>query len=417
MIFNFLQFLKSKSIPYIIVNGYKDLFDTAERDNDIDILFKKSDFKKINSTLKEYCKQEVCRIVQTYHQEVYAKNIFLYKESTAEILNLDAYGKLHKFNNTFFKEDELFSEVQDYKGVSILSPKHEFFFYFIKKVGKSDFSEKAFLYLKDLFLKNQEECTEVLENHLNKIGKQVSNAFFKNNYAFINQSKKEILSSIEKKKVSISYRIKDKFRILKRLVKPTGISIAFLGPDGSGKTTIINGLLNSSLPFRRTDYFHLKPIHPKNKNSEVTSNPHEYKPYGKLKSLAKLLYFIYQYNFGWLKNIIPLKIKSSLIIFDRYFDDLIADNKRYRYGLGTGLAKFIRLFIKKPALYFILVADAKIIYRRKQEVAFEELENQIKKYGDLADNKRYFKIDVNRKPKQIVAEIRQILMQKMNERY
>ena len=131
----------------------------------------------------------------------------------------------------------------------------------------------------------------------------------------------------------------------------------------------------------------------------------------------KLCYFLYQYNLGWLKNIIPLKIKSSLVIFDRYYDDLIADNKRYRYGGGIFLAKFFRLFIKKPMLYFILVTDADIIYKRKQEVLFSELENQVKKYRNLADNKRYYEIDVNNEPKEIVKKVNSILMNKMHERY
>ena len=81
------------------------------------------------------------------------------------------------------------------------------------------------------------------------------------------------------------------------------------------------------------------------------------------------------------------------------------------------MAKFFRLFIKKPSLYFVLVTDAKTIYNRKQEVAFSELENQIFKYKSLVDNQRYFEIDVSRSPEIIVKNVLKILMQKMNERY
>ena len=238
-----------------------------------------------------------------------------------------------------------------------------------------------------------------------------------NNLEEILNVRKQILADVTIGKVSVGYWIKDKLRIVKRIVNPTGISVAFLGPDGSGKTTIINGLTSSNLPFRKTDYFHLKPIKTKNSNNTVTTDPHKFKPYSKLKSYTKLTYFLYQYNLGWLRNIIPLKIKSSLVIFDRYFDDLIADNKRYRYGGGNLIAKFFRVFIKKPSLYFILVTDAKTIYNRKQEVAFTELENQIIKYRSLVDNQRYFEIDVKESPNTIVKNVSRILMQKMNERY
>ena len=65
----------------------------------------------------------------------------------------------------------------------------------------------------------------------------------------------------------------------------------------------------------------------------------------------------------------------------------------------------------------MLITDAEIIHKRKQEVEFEELENQIIKYRNLTDNKRYFEIDVREKPEQIVHKIHAILMNKMNERY
>ena len=120
---------------------------------------------------------------------------------------------------------------------------------------------------------------------------------------------------------------------------------------------------------------------------------------------------------GWLKHIVRLKIKSSLVIFDRYYDDVLADNKRYRYGGSKTIAKCIRYFIPKPKLYFILTTHANIIHKRKQEVPLQELQRQIKAYRNLADNKRYFNIDVSKTPEEIVLEITKIIMQKMNERY
>ena len=194
------------------------------------------------------------------------------------------------------------------------------------------------------------------------------------------------------------------------LSNKTGITISFLGPDGSGKSTIINGLLDYNLPFKKKEYFHLKPIKTKKIiDGSVIEDPHKYPPYSSLKSYIKLLYFIYQYNMGWLKNIVNLKIQSTLVIFDRYYDDMLVDNKRYRYGGSITLAKFAGKLIPKPELYFILVADAEIIYKRKQEVEYSELERQIESYSNLADNKRYFLIDVNRTPVEIVEEIVNIM--------
>ena len=195
------------------------------------------------------------------------------------------------------------------------------------------------------------------------------------------------------------------------------ITVCFLGPDGSGKSTIINGLLAQDLPFNRNDYFHLKPVKQSKSNKNVVvTDPHSAPVYSKFKSFIKLFYYVLLYNVGWVKNIIPLKTKSSLIIFDRFYDDILVDNRRFRYGGSIGLTKFVRLFIPRPKLYFILTAKADIIYKRKQEVSLAELNRQILLYRNLGDGKRYFNIDVNRTPEKIVKEITNILINNLNER-
>ena len=147
------------------------------------------------------------------------------------------------------------------------------------------------------------------------------------------------------------------------------------------------------------------------------SNPHQYKPYSILKSSLKLLYFLFQYNYGWLRNIFLLKRKSSLIIFDRYFDDIIVDKRRYRYGGSIRLAKIFRLLIPKPDLYFVLIASAEIIYSRKREVEFDELNTQIMNYKKLCKGKKYIEVNVDNTPEKITNKITTYLMRKMNERY
>ena len=194
------------------------------------------------------------------------------------------------------------------------------------------------------------------------------------------------------------------------------ITVCFLGPDGSGKSTIIQKLLDHNLPFKRYDYFHLKPFFKhKAKNYTIVEDPHSKRPYGLIKSLLKLFLFVIQYNIGWVFNILCLKLQSSMIIFDRYFDDILVDNLRYRYGGNIRIAKIFRYLIPKPRLYFILTTNANVIYNRKKEVSLTELERQIVEYQKLADGKRYINIEVNRSPEEIVNEINSIILNRLNE--
>ncbi|GAA3619021.1 hypothetical protein [Flavivirga jejuensis] len=417
MIHKLFKYLHKESIDYTIINGYKSLFEKTNTSEDVDILFKKEDFLKIEHILKGFCKLNDFKIVQIYHQEVYAKNIFIFDPNTTKILNLDTYGKLQRKHTAFFTETEIFKNFSTYKGINILATHQEFLHYLLKKIDKNEITDTVFNYLQMLFFKEEALCKKMLKqcfkNHSDSVIKALQSKNKSKLLESIETLRKDIVSN---PKIPLNDRFKDKLRILKRIIKPTGITISFLGPDGSGKSTIIDGLTHKTLPFRKTTYFHLKPIITNNK-SIATVNPHECAPYSKLKSYVKLLFFVYQYNLGWLKNIYLLKIKSTLVIFDRYYDDLIVDKKRYRYGGSKRVAKLIRFFIRKPELYFILTTNADVIYNRKQEVEFSELQAQIKNYKALTNGKQYYHIDVNRSPDSIVKDVYSILMKKMNERY
>jgi thymidylate kinase len=205
----------------------------------------------------------------------------------------------------------------------------------------------------------------------------------------------------------------------KRFFEPNLLTIAFLGPDGAGKSTIIDGIMNGNF-FINKYYFHLKPLcNEKQGNNEILfDDPHQHRTYSESKSYFKLLYFIGQYNLGWLKNIFPKRFKSSpIIIFDRYFDDIFVDHKRYRYGGKIQIAKVFKRFIPSPDITFILTAEPSVIYSRKKEVKYEELERQVGLYRKLGAMENFFNINVDAKPDDIVLKINNIIMEKMNERF
>lgn len=419
MIAKFLDFLNEKSIDYRVTNGYQEISNPSQPESDWDILFKKKDFAQIDKTIKAFSKSFGYVIVQEYHQQKYAKNIFLYNPKYSELLNLDLYGELSRNGIRILNEEEVFSNTKHFKSVSILKPDQEFIQYLVKKIDKEKISKINFDYLMTLYANNKEACLKYLTLFFKNTSFDIINLFEYSNHNLFLENILLFKNDFNNNKKNAKDGVWNSFwRITKRIVKPTGITIAFLGPDGSGKSTIIDLLKKQILPFRKICYFHLKPILKKTKETHaVVVNPHANKAYSEVKSYGKLLYFIYQYNWGWLKNIFLLKRRSTMVIFDRYFDDMLVDYKRYRFGGNTAVAGYFRKIIPQPEIYFILTAESTVILNRKQEVTPKELERQIIGYRNLADNRRYFNIDVSHSPEKIVVEIMNILMKKMNERY
>lgn len=206
-----------------------------------------------------------------------------------------------------------------------------------------------------------------------------------------------------------------------------GMAVAFLAPDGSGKSTIINGITKScGDSFAEISYFHFRPewlrnlgqIHVSRKNLEPpkplepgqepprNATPHAVKKQGRLISFIRFMYYNLDFIFGHFFKILPLKKKNHLIIFDRYYYDYFGDMIRYKYDISPKLVEICCAFIPKPDIVFVLDADEKVIYERKREVPVEEIAKQRKRYAALLDkNLNAVMINVDREIDEIVSEV------------
>lgn len=384
----------SNITSYAILHHVQNLFDIND---DIDFIVE-CDKKKMLNFVKDFSKRNDLFLMNHYtiDKKIYRFDLLDFNGNNVEKIELDCACNSNGSDLLGIKSKSMLQ-----KKIQVEVDGENFF-----KV--SNFDEIEY-YIKKTAYKNANITS--YSDYLKSLDKTIDDDNIIRKYRFW----KKYFAS---KTYTIKYFLNKFFLLINRLFEKPALIVSFLGPDGSGKSTIIDKINEYQL-FNNQNYFHLKPIKSKRSsdNNVMVIDPHKYPPYSKIKSYIKLIYFVYQYNFGWVKNIIPLKIKSSLVIFDRYYDDLLIDNRRYRYSGSMKIAKFVRLFIPKPDIYFILTTDSKAIYERKKEVPFEELERQIKVYKSLADGRRYFNIDVNRSPEEIVKEIVTIMMEKMNERY
>lgn len=200
----------------------------------------------------------------------------------------------------------------------------------------------------------------------------------------------------------------------------TGFTIGFTGPDGSGKTTVIDGIIEQLGDVFRTAHllYHFRPTilgnlgevaHSTGIKKEVDreyDRPHRGRKTGVVSSLLRLCYYSMDYVVGYF-----LKVKSQtritrLVFFDRYYTDIIVDGRRSRIYLNHKfLYWFGRFFVPSLKYNILLTAGSEIILKRKQELNEEGIHSINKKIDYLSTKKGYKKVLNESTPNAAILEI------------
>lgn len=182
------------------------------------------------------------------------------------------------------------------------------------------------------------------------------------------------------------YQLTDIPRRARRFAAPTGFLIAVLGPDGVGKSTLLSSLGDKlASAFRSRRLFHWRPSVIFANESGPIADPHARPVFGVLRSLAHLAGHFADYQIGFALRIQPMLSRSGLVLFDRYFYDLAADPKRYRYGGPPSVPKMLFRAVPRPDLVLLLDAPEDVVLRRKCETTAEEIRAERERYWSLAE--------------------------------
>lgn len=200
----------------------------------------------------------------------------------------------------------------------------------------------------------------------------------------------------------------------------TGFSVGFTGPDGSGKTTVIDLLLERLAPVFRTahKYYHFRPAlfgnlgevaHNAGLKKEVDrdyNKPHRGGKTSLLSSFVRLLYYSLDYIVGYWVKVKSVTRITRVVIFDRYYTDIICDSRRSRIYLNYKfLYGFGKLFFPSLDYNFLLTASIDTILTRKKELDEEGIQTINRKIDYLSGKKGYKKILNEQTPEVAVAEI------------
>jgi len=176
--------------------------------------------------------------------------------------------------------------------------------------------------------------------------------------------------------------------VLRRWFRVGGLYIVILGPDGVGKSTLTQKILELFGPlFSAERILQWRPqfLRPRPRYSPGFNPPHGKPPRGFIESTIRIFAVLADYWIAYPTIVRPLLARVALIIYDRDFHDLLVDRMRYQYGGPDWLPGFAAKLLPRPeTLYLTLDAEPDIILGRKNEVAPDELRRQRVAYANLA---------------------------------
>jgi thymidylate kinase len=404
------DFLEENSVDFVVVGDVREY--ETEIDSDIDIFVTDRDLLLMPSILREYCLKHKGRLVQVirYEASAWCFDLYIDVDNLPVFISVDVcsnfvFSARHLVDGNFF----LKKRIQSATNFWIPAPANGFIYYFLKKIGKKDINDRQLTYLSELRRQEQLATDGFLRKELtSKISDRAINAIACEDLLAFNSISKQLHKElISKKTKNIMDLVREFLRLSDRATRPTGVMLGFLGPDGVGKSSVIEGVERQIGPaFRKQARFHLRPHFGKPQGTSVTvEDPHSGQPRGLSGSMAKLALWWLDYVSGYVRGVYPKLIRSTLVVFDRYADDLAVDPKRYRYGGPLWMARLLGRTVPRPDLMFVLVADPEIIQARKAEVPLAETSRQVEEYRKLAQRKGVILVDAGRPLEEVVSNI------------
>lgn len=415
-VFNYLN----KNCQYAVLRNYENLPQAVSRD--IDIIIQRSHLQNAIRDLNTIAEDNDFRLIQMYKGS--EMNTFVWANiHSLEIISFDFLFSIYVRGLVILSADEALKHVL-----------------FNAKVYHADVALEFFakwIYNRLLGEPYPEKYAKVKNLALTKYRQELDDIIIRvTGMNFSNFEKKDVRTRLiayrwkhsSLKQLGASYRYY--MATLLNIIRPQGISIGFTGPDGVGKTTVINRLIEVFQPnYKEIHLYHFRPTlfgnlgdvaHSAGFKKEVDrryENPHRGGRTNLISSICRLIYYTVDYVCGYYICVRRHLFRRGIVIFDRYYTDIICDAHRSRIYLPLKvLYYFGRLFIPSLDYNILLTASSETILRRKKELDKEGVATINHKIEYLSAKRGYLKVINESTPEEAMTKILDIVFEQQHRK-
>lgn len=191
--------------------------------------------------------------------------------------------------------------------------------------------------------------------------------------------------------------------------------IAVIGVDGSGKSAVIHGL-KEKLARESVAVYVYECRHGRGKTGQGKKTwNHASPPRPVHESVAKILLRASLWCWHYQFHLKPLMAGGTLVLCDRfYFDDVLVDPLKYRYGGPAWLINRLRVVVPRPDFFILLDAPVSVLYGRKQETTIDEVHRLREAFLDLCDcGGAYYCVDASPALEHVIGAVHHIVHRKI----
>jgi len=416
----------NEKYDYAVLRNFENLPDDMDS-RDVDILLNPEQLPAFRCDCRDIAIKHQFKIVYTFWDTQLWTIVFgSIDDTVVNLLQIDVLVNLNVLGVIFLETKQTLSK-RKFNGRLYHLPKVETFlakFIYCRVLGANYPSkyEELFNEIKQTF---SDETNKLLCEILNDSNCNLEYWLSKNNKDILY---KGFISSLRRhpvKQIKTIYIFTIQY--IKNIVFQRGLFISISGPDGSGKTTIINKLSDQLSLINPPLVYHYRPkilpniselgikfklIKESDKRYHI---PHRSNKKSKVQSFIRLFYYLFDYIFGYYIRLMPLRWRKHIIIYDRYFADLVSDSERASIFINYRQISRFSKFVPEPDYNFIIKSDICSIQKRKQELTPEEID-RIYKRLDLIYSKKlnYFFINNDKSSDDASCNILKIIFDHQN---